>query len=65
METFHALGMVKGAEKPSVESVLNLIDQFKSLFDQEIKKSDIISLINDHLSDFSHIETGKSLDQKM
>lgn len=65
METFHALGMVKGAEKPSVESVLNLIDQFKSLFDKEIKKSDIISLINDHLSDFSHIETGKSLDQKM
>jgi len=65
MKSFHALGMVKNAEKPSVENVLGLIDQFKNLFDKEIKKADIINLINDHLSDFSHIETGKSLDQKM
>lgn len=65
MESFHALGMVKNAEKPSVENVLGLIDQFKNLFDKEIQKADIINLINDHLSDFSHIETGKSLDQKM
>lgn len=65
METFHALGMVKDAEKPSINAVLSLIDQFKNLFDKEINKADIIKLINDHLSDFSHIETGKSLDQKM
>jgi hypothetical protein len=48
-----------------MHSVWSLIDQFKNLFEKEIKKSDVIHLINDHLSDFSHIETGKSLDNKM
>ena len=65
METFYALGVVKNAEKPTMHSVWSLIDQFKNLFEKEIKKSDVIHLINDHLSDFSHIETGKSLDNKM
>ena len=65
METFYALGVVKNAEKPTMDSVWSLIDQFKNLFEKEIKKSDVIHLINDHLSDFSHIETGKSLDNKM
>lgn len=65
MNSFQALGIVKNAERPEANSVLDLINQFKGLFDKEINKADIIALINDHLSDFSHIETGKSLDQKM
>lgn len=63
--TFKELGVIKNAEKPDQLVVQNLITEFKGLFDSKIQKSDIIDLLNKHIPDFSHIETGKSLDQKM
>lgn len=65
MDTFQQLGIVKNSEKPSLETVQNLMKEFKELFSKEINKADIIELLNKHIPDFSHIETGKSLDQKM
>ena len=64
-ETFSQLGVVKNSEKPSLDTVQQLMTEFKELFSKEITKSDIINLLNKHIPDFSHIETGKSLDQKM
>jgi len=65
MDSFSALGVIKNAERLSNEQVQNIVSQFKKLFSTEIVKSDVVKFISQHLSDFNHIETGKSLDQKM
>lgn len=66
MNQFQALGVIKNPHTYSKENVIELLKQFNDLFDNEkINKSSIIALLNQHLSDFVHIETGKSLDQKM
>ena len=42
------------------------IKEIESLFKREsYKKEDIIKIMNKILPNFNHIETGKSLDQKM
>lgn len=64
-DTFKELGVIKNADKPAVNTIDALISEFKSLFDSKIQKADIINLLNKHIPDFSHIETGKSLDNKM
>ena len=62
---FKELGVVKSSEIPSIKDVKELINEFKILLNKNITKEDIVALINHYLPDFSHIETGKSLDQKM
>jgi FlaA1/EpsC-like NDP-sugar epimerase len=63
--SFKQLGIIKNSKIPSAENVQRLLIEFKNLFSGHIEKSDIISLLNTHLPDFSHIETGNNLDQKM
>lgn len=66
MQTFEALGVVKYTPANSLEDINNMLDRFNILFDkQQIEKKDIVQLINQYLPDFKHIETGKSLDEKM
>ncbi len=65
INSFNALGVIKKENNVSIEHTNKLISDFKDLFNRDIEKSDVIKLINEHLSDFKHIETGKSLDQKM
>jgi len=66
MDQFSALGVVRNTEIPSIDKVKTILGEFDKLFTSDsLKKADIINLLNDHLPDFSHIETGKSLDQKM
>lgn len=65
MDRFQQLGVVKNSTHPSSETISTLLSEFKQLFSGKINKNDIIQLLNKHLPDFSHIETGKSLDQKM
>lgn len=65
LETFKALGIIKNAQKPSREHIDEVISNFKLLFRGEIEKSDVVRLLTEYLPDFHHIETGKSLDQKM
>ena len=43
-----------------------VISDFENVFkDKNSQKSDLVDVINKYVPDFSHIETGKSLDQKM
>lgn len=63
--SFYQLGIVKSTQVPDIETINSLIAEFKTLFDTQIQKDDIIQLLNKHLPDFSHIETGKGLDSKM
>ncbi|MBP7699062.1 MAG: polysaccharide biosynthesis protein [Saprospiraceae bacterium] len=65
LNSFEQLGIVKSRNAPSIDKIHLLIEEFKSLFSGDISKDNIISLLNKHLPDFSHIETGKSLDAKM
>ena len=66
MDTFDALGVIKNSVIPLKSDIDQTLRDFRKLFDAEdVNKAKIVSLISKYLPDFSHIETGKSLDQKM
>jgi len=66
MDSFMALGVVKNSEIPSKEDIKHTLIEFQDLFDSDdVNKAKVVSLISKYLPDFNHIETGKSLDQKM
>jgi FlaA1/EpsC-like NDP-sugar epimerase len=66
MDTFEALGVVKGSTIPSITDVNATMHDFRSLLDSaDVNKAAVVQLLTQYLPDFNHIETGKSLDQKM
>lgn len=66
LERLRALGVVINKEIPSKSKVDILFDKLNSAFDkEETTKEEIISIMQDYLPNFEHIETGKSLDSKM
>lgn len=66
MEKFEALGVIKNAETPDKEGVNAILEEFTEMFKKDsVDKAAIVSLLSKHLSDFKHIETGKSLDQRI
>ena len=66
MNRFEALGVIKNEEVPDYKNVDDILIEFQDMFKNEtVNKAAIVSLLTKHLSDFHHIETGKSLDQKM
>lgn len=66
LDSFGALGIIKNAEMPAIDDVENMLVKFKELFDQNgLEKTSVINLLSTYLSDFKHIETGKSLDSRM
>ena len=66
LELFESLGVIKNAVKPSFEDVEKTLSGLRVLLEKRsYDKADIVNLLKSILPDFSHIETGKSLDQKM
>jgi len=66
MDKFKALGVIENQDKPDKEGMLIILEEFKEMFRKEtVDKSAIVSLLSKHLSNFNHIETGKSLDQRI
>ena len=66
MDKFNALGVIKNDIIPNKKNIDQILMEFKTLFKKDsINKSAVVSLLGKHLGDFQHIETGKSLDQKM
>ena len=66
MTTFPNLGVIKNAERKTIEAIQPVFDRLNTLFDDEnVEKADIVRLLKEILPGFQHIETGKSLDQKM
>ncbi|MFD2552355.1 polysaccharide biosynthesis protein [Bizionia sediminis] len=64
--TFSSLGVIKNARKLPQETISNTIQELQDLMASgNYTKSTIVGLLKKHLPDFEHIETGKSLDQKM
>ena len=66
MNKFSSLGVIENQEVPDKAGVLEILAEFKAMFQNEsVDKAAIVSLLSRHLSDFKHIETGKSLDQRI
>lgn len=66
LDKYAGMGVIKNAIKPDKAQIENCISELKVLMKSDsYDKSSIVSLMKKHLPDFEHIETGKSLDQKM
>lgn len=66
IKRFSSLGVIINKPIPDKKSVENLINRLNNAFDQaETTKERIVAVLEDYLPNFSHIETGKSLDSKM
>jgi FlaA1/EpsC-like NDP-sugar epimerase len=66
MDSFVNLGVVKNSKKRSIVEIDAIFNQLKTMFDSgEVTKSGIVHVLGKYLPNFSHIETGKNLDQKM
>lgn len=65
-ESFINLGIVKNSKRRSIEEIDLIFLQLVTLFEkQNISKADIVGILKNYLSNFSHIEKGLNLDQKM
>lgn len=65
-DSFHALGVIKSTGARTMQAVEDIFDKLQHLFQEEaLDKEKIVSLLSEFLPGFAHIETGKSLDQKM
>ena len=63
---FQSLGVIKNSRKISIEEIEITLKSLKeSLDDDASDKNSIVADLKDFLPGFKHIETGKSLDQKM
>lgn len=65
-ETFTSLGRIKSNSKSTEYSISLAIKELKTLMNNDnCNKQSIVNLLSKYIPDFIHIETGKSLDQKM
>ncbi len=63
---FEALGVVKAVASQDVSSIRSLVGDLHQLFAQpDLDKSAIVAALVRLVPTFQHVETGKSLDQKM
>lgn len=66
LEQFESLGVIKNARKLPISQIENCIEDLKNTMNSgKYDKQSIVDSLKKYLPDFQHIETGKSLDQKM
>ena len=66
LEKYKSLGVIKNAPKKTKTDVQVMIRELRETLNREqIRKNEIIQLIQSFIPNFNHIETGKNLDQKM
>ena len=66
LQRFEALGVVKASAVHDVAGIRSIIDDLHALFAQpELPKKAIVDVLVQLVPTFHHVETGKSLDQKM
>ncbi|MEN8879195.1 MAG: polysaccharide biosynthesis protein [Polaribacter sp.] len=65
-DLYESIGVVTNTLKPSFSEMELTINEIGTLFKREsYSKEDVIEIMNKILPNFNHIETGKTLDQKM
>jgi FlaA1/EpsC-like NDP-sugar epimerase len=63
---YTSIGIVTNSLKPNYQEVETVVNKLNNLFSRETyEKDDIIQSMNKLIPNFTHIETGKTLDQKM
>ena len=66
VEKFVNLGVVKNAKRRGLAEIDAIFEALRTLFEaKEVTKAKVVEVLKDYLPNFEHIETGKSLDQKM
>ena len=66
LTSFHELGVINNSPKPKKEEIERDILELKQVFiNKSADKSDVVAAMSSIITGFKHIETGKSLDQKM
>ena len=66
MDRFSSFGVICQKMQPDRARVGALIDGLEAALDDDsVTKDEIVRIISDYLPNFSHIETGSSLDGKM
>ena len=66
LNLYNSIGVVTNSLKPSFSEMEITIKEIETLFKEEsYNKKDVIKIMNKILPNFNHIETGKTLDQKM
>jgi FlaA1/EpsC-like NDP-sugar epimerase len=66
LDRFAALGVIQTDERPDRQVIGAMLAELDQLFTrQDVDKASIVALLSRYLPDFDHLETGKSLDQKM
>lgn len=66
LSRFEALGVVKGQASQDVPAIRSLVTELRELFAQPtLAKGAIVDALTRLVPTFHHVETGKSLDQKM
>lgn len=66
LESFSALGIIKDSPRKHLGDLEIMFTRLRELFNsKEIDKSKVVELFGELIPNFAHIETGKSLDQKM
>jgi FlaA1/EpsC-like NDP-sugar epimerase len=66
MQTFASLGVIKNAPRKPLDEMQEALNGLQQLFATgSISKAAIVQVLQNYLPGFDHIETGKSLDQKM
>ena len=66
LNKYKSIGIITNSIKPSFSEIELTIKEIEVLFKREsYNKEDIIKIMNKILPSFKHIETGKTLDQKM
>jgi len=66
METFQQLGVIRNTTTKSMDAIDKLFAALHQVFEaKEVTKKAIVEVMGDFIPNFKHIETGKSLDQKM
>lgn len=63
---YQSLGVIMDKEIPDRKKVEGIVHRLTDAFkDENTTKETIVSILSDYLPEFKHIETGKSLDDKM
>jgi len=66
LDSFINLGVVKNSKKRNLQEIDEIFSRLRQLFNsKDVQKSDVVDILKTYLPNFGHIETGKSLDQKM
>ena len=66
LDTFVNLGIIKNTKPRSLEEIDEMFTALRAVFAKPYgSKAELVDILKDYLPNFSHIETNKSLDQKM